>query len=56
MKKIIFTLFSILIISTSFAQRVDFQEILRLIGNGFKGLNKIFKMQLYIVFLVKILH
>lgn len=36
MKKMIFTLFSILIISTSFAQKVDFQEILRLIGNGFK--------------------
>jgi len=36
MKKIIFTFFSILIVSTSFAQRVDFQEILRLIGNGFK--------------------
>lgn len=36
MKKIIFTFLSILIISTSFGQKVDFQEILRFIGNGFK--------------------
>jgi len=36
MKKSFITIFALFFISTSFGQRVDFQEILRFIGNGFK--------------------
>jgi hypothetical protein len=36
MKKSLITIFALFFISTSFGQRVDFQEILRFIGNGFK--------------------
>jgi len=36
MKKVSITIFAIFFLSTSYGQRVDFQEILRLIGNGFK--------------------
>ena len=36
MKKSLITIFALFFISTSFGQKVDFQEILRFIGNGFK--------------------
>jgi len=36
MKKGLITTFALFFITASFGQRVDFQEILRLIGNGFK--------------------
>ena len=37
MKKNLITIFTLFFISTSFGQRVDFQEISRFISNGFKG-------------------